>query len=411
MQILNSDATFHFELLRVLGVSRDRGADIGEVLDIAQKIVPGDFESWYEQFNKLACHVRESVESQSESHHVSIRNAMFRAATYYRAADFFLHGNPRDPRIRETWKNATACFDRAISLLDVPGQRIRIDGGDFQIPAILYRPSEDVQPRPTLLLFNGFDGSQEEMLHQVGFSALERGFNVLTFEGPGQPTVVREQKIGFIGEWERVVTPVVTHCEELACVDAAKIALLGFSFGGFLAPRAAAFEHRLAAVVCVDGLFDIYEAFTRALPPELKRLLNEGKIEDLNRAVAAVMTQNTNLRWAVEHGCWAFQASTPYEFLDRTRTMSMQGLAGEIRCPILVCDAVEDRFFAGQPQQLADALGPRATYREMTSADASGEHCHVGAGDVMNRVVMDWLEETLGVCDSLLDHRLAHGVV
>jgi pimeloyl-ACP methyl ester carboxylesterase len=410
MQLLNTDTNFHFELLRALGVSRDRGADIAEVLDVARKILPGDPESWYEQFNELAEHVRASVDSESDRHPVSTRNALLRAATYYRTADFFLHGNPRDPRIRETWKNGTECFNRAISLLDPPAQRIRIEGEGFNIPAILYRPSEDDRPRPTLLLFNGFDGSQEEMLHQVGFPALERGFNVLTFEGPGQPTVLREQGIGFIGEWERVVTPVMSYCAKLACVDASRIALLGYSFGGYLAPRAAAFEHRLAAVVCVDGLFDVYEAFSGALSPELKRLLHEGKINDLNRAVAEAMTKSTNLRWAVEHGCWAFQVGTPYEFLERTRTMSMRGLAGQIECPVLVCEAENDRFFAGQPQQLADALGPRATYRKLTSADAAGEHCHVGAGDVVNRVVMDWLEDTLGAYSPHIDHNAAHGV-
>jgi hypothetical protein len=68
---------------------------------------------------------------------------MFRAANYYRAADFFLHGNPQDPRILETWKNTTACFDLASSLLDVPAERILIDGGEFHIPTILYRPSAD----------------------------------------------------------------------------------------------------------------------------------------------------------------------------------------------------------------------------------------------------------------------------
>jgi dienelactone hydrolase len=397
MLTLNTDHTFQYELLRVLGLSRDRGADIGEVLGIAPRIVPGNFESWYEQFNELADHVRSSVESQSERHPVSLRNAMFRAANYYRAADFFLHGKPQDPRISEIWKKATACFDRAITLLDVPAERVRIDGGEFSIPAILYRPSADGQPRPTLLLCNGFDGSQEEMLHAVGFSALERGFNVLTFEGPGQPTVRREQGLGFIADWERVVTPVVSYCEKLSCVDASRIALLGYSFGGFLAPRAAAFEHRLAAVVCIDGLFDIYLAFTGALPAELRRLLDERKIDELNRAVSIGMTRNTHMRWAVEHGCWAFVASTPYEFLERTRTMSMGGLTARIQCPVLVCDAEDDQFFAGQPQQLANALGAQATHRRLTSADAAGEHCHVGASDLMNRVVMDWLEETLGL--------------
>jgi hypothetical protein len=137
MLTLNTDPTFQYELLRVLGISRDRGADVGEVLDIAPKIIAGDFESWYEQFNQLAGHVRASVDYESDRHPVSIRNAMFRAASYYRAADFFLDGKPQDPRIRETWKNATACFDRAISLLDVPGERMQIDAGGFYIPVIL----------------------------------------------------------------------------------------------------------------------------------------------------------------------------------------------------------------------------------------------------------------------------------
>lgn len=223
MQMLNTDANFHFELLRALGVSRDRGADIAEVLDVAGKILPGDCESWYKQFNGLAGHVRASIDYESDRHPVSTRNAMFRAATYYRTADFFLHGNPRDPRIRETWKNATDCFDRAISLLDPPARRIHIEGESSHIPAILYRPSEDGRPRPTLLLFNGFDGSQEEMLHQVGFPALERGFNILTFECPGQPTVLREQGIGFIGSW------LIYHIDQLKGPVKDKQTLIGSS--------------------------------------------------------------------------------------------------------------------------------------------------------------------------------------
>ena len=323
---------------------------------------------------------------------------MFRAASYYRAADFFLHGKPEDPRIQSVWDDATACFDRAIALLDPPAERIQIEADGFRVPAILYRPYADNKPRPTLLLVNGFDGSQEEMLHAVGFGALERGFNVLTFEGPGQPTVRREQNLGFIAEWERAVTPVVNYCVRLDTVEASRIALLGYSFGGYLAPRAAAFEHRLAAVVCVDGLFDIYQAFTAAaLPPELRRQLTQEEIDTVNRAITTGMAQNTNMRWAVEHGCWAFQAATPYEFLERTRSMSMSGLAEQIQCPVLVCDAAEDKFFRGQPEQLVEALGKRATHRRLTSEDAAGEHCHVGASDRMNAVVMDWLEDTLNL--------------
>jgi pimeloyl-ACP methyl ester carboxylesterase len=392
---LNADSTFHYELLRLLGSSRERGADIAEVLSIASQIIPGSFESWYEQFKTLADRVRSSVEKNSDLHPVSISNAMFRAASYYRAADFFLHGNKYDPRIYQTWNDATVCFDRAIALLDIPGERLEIDAGEFHIPAVLYRPFADNDSRATLLLCNGFDGSQEEMLHAMGFAALQRGFNVLTFEGPGQPTVRREQGLGFIAEWEKVVTPVVTACRQLPSVDPSRIALFGYSFGGYLAPRAAAFEPRLAAVVCVDGLYDAGSAFAGVLPEHLRHLFDEGQIADFNREAIQAMTSNTNLRWAIEHGCWAFGVNTPYEFLRRAEGMTLQGFASQVECPVLVCEAEDDRFFSGQPLRLVDALGERATYCKLTAEDAAGEHCHVGASDVLGRVVMDWLEDLL----------------
>lgn len=85
-------------------------------------------------------------------------------------------------------------FNLAISLLNPAAERLSIQANGFTIPAIFYKAVADNKPRPTILMFNGFDGSQEELLHMSGFAELQRGFNVLTFEGPGQPTVVREQK-------------------------------------------------------------------------------------------------------------------------------------------------------------------------------------------------------------------------
>ena len=356
---------------------------------------PADFESWYRVFYRLAEHVAASVsDEQVRRHPVTARGALFRAASYYRAADFFLHGNPQDPRITETWNHATACFDRALALLPTPGRRVSLAAAGFTVPAIFYRAAGD-QPRPTLLLCNGYDGSQEEMLHVIGFAALERGFHVLTFEGPGQPTVLREQGLGFINEWERVVTPVLDYCEQLSEVDMSRVSLLGYSFGGFLAPRAAAFEHRLAAVVCVDGVFDAYQAFTSQLPPQLQQLLTAGSQEAFNRAVAAALPHNTSFRWGVEQGCWAFRAATPYDFMRQVRPMTLREVAGQITCPVLVCEAEDDQFFAGQPEALVAALGPLATYRPLTAADSAAEHCHVGASDYSNGVVLDWLEDVL----------------
>jgi cephalosporin-C deacetylase-like acetyl esterase len=193
------------------------------------------------------------------------------------------------------------------------GERITIAADGFRVPAIYYRASRDSTPRPTVLMFNGFDGSQEEMLHVSGLAALERGFHVVTFEGPGQPTVLREQGLGFRHDWEAVVPPVADFCETVPEIDAGRLALLGLSFGGYLAPRAAAFEPRIGAVITIDGVFDGYKSVTNLLTPEQRSLLDTRDAGGFNEAVRRAMERGTGLRWWIEQGLWAFRVDTPYE--------------------------------------------------------------------------------------------------
>src|SRR5262249_61353181 len=115
---------------------------------------------------------------------ITVRDRAFRAASYYRAADFFLHGTPSDPRIASTWVSATEQFNQAIAHLTPAGERLTIQAAGFTIPAIFYRAADDRLPRPTILMLNGFDGCQEEMLHISCIAALARGSNILTFDAP-----------------------------------------------------------------------------------------------------------------------------------------------------------------------------------------------------------------------------------
>jgi alpha-beta hydrolase superfamily lysophospholipase len=395
--ILSSDGTFHFDLLRWLGIAPYHGADVAEILDVADRIIPGDFESWHREFLALAQHVEREGWEQHRSSPVTLRDRAFRAASYYRAADFFLHGSPSDPRIKSTWASATEQFNRAISLLAPAGERVTIQADGFTIPAILYRAGPEAIPRPTILMFNGFDGSQEEMLHVCGFAALERGFHVLTFEGPGQPTVVREQGLGFRHDWEQVVTPIVDYCEAVPEVDAARLSLIGLSFGGYLAPRAAAFDSRIRAVVAIDGIFDAHQSVINILTAELKALFDSQDVDGFNTAVHGAMEYNTALRWYVDQGLWSFGVQTPYEFLDRSRVYTLEGVAQRITCPVLVCQATDDHFNPGQAERLARALGDQATLRPFTAAESAAVHAHPGASILMTGVVLDWLAETLNV--------------
>jgi predicted alpha/beta-fold hydrolase len=209
-----------------------------------------------------------------------------------------------------------AAFNAAMALLPVPGERVnlRAKDGNFTIPTIFFGTGL-TGPRPTILLCNGYDGSQEEMYHLIGQAVVQRGMNVITFEGPGQPLVRREQNIGFIPQWERAVTPVVDYALTRPEVDPAAISLMGYSFGGFLVPRAAAFEHHVAAVSAVDGVYNFGQSLQNDFPAQLIEVFKSGNATLFNsiidKAVADPSTPSA-LCWAVQQGMWSFNVKTPF---------------------------------------------------------------------------------------------------
>ncbi len=117
---------------------------------------------------------------------------------------------------------------------------------------------------PTIVMHNGLDGPAEEMRFFGAAAAAERGYNVVSFDGPG-PARHRDG-LPLRPDWENVVTPVVDWAAGRPGVDPYRIALLGVGMGGYLAARAAAFEHRLAACIAVDGIYDLGVITTSGFP-------------------------------------------------------------------------------------------------------------------------------------------------
>jgi len=115
------DTSFWFETLRVLGATTYGGADIGEVITTAQAITAGDYDSWHDEWLATADRVAAEAEKQSAAGHlVSARDGLLRASNYYRSADFYLHGNPDDPRISHAYTRARESFVAAAGLFDPP---------------------------------------------------------------------------------------------------------------------------------------------------------------------------------------------------------------------------------------------------------------------------------------------------
>src|SRR5690348_9288625 len=267
MKFLFDDESFSFEALRTAGFALYGGADLGEVLVTADAITSGDEASWHRAWKAIAQRLHATGDkARAGGHRVSARETLLRASNYYRtAADFLLDNPATDPEMTVLSAGQRDTFAAAAALFDTPVEAVSIPYEDTTLPAYLFLVDDTDVPRPTIIYNRGYDSTREESYFVIAAAALRRGYNVLAFDGPGQGAALREQQLVMRPDWEAVITPVVDYALTRGEIAADKIVLFGYSLGGFLVARAAAFEHRVAALILDDGIYDFHAAFVASL--------------------------------------------------------------------------------------------------------------------------------------------------
>ena len=203
------DTQFWYETLRALGHTAYGGADFGEVVTTAARISAGLYDSWYEQWAATAERVEAEARAQlAAGHPVSARDGLLRAATYWRSAEFFTRDADPDPRGRAAYEASVGCFADAAALMSPAVTPVSIPFEGTALPGYLYAPPGG-GPAATLIMHGGFDGWAEELHHCGALAAQERGYTVITFDGPGQPGPHYRDGLVFRPDWESVVSTVI----------------------------------------------------------------------------------------------------------------------------------------------------------------------------------------------------------
>ena len=395
------DTSFAFEFIRNLGFMYYGGSDLGEMIVTSDKIKAGDTESWFAEWDKLGRKILANADASLKAgHKESARSAYLRASTYFRMAEFYLHGNPSDPRILSEARDSVQAYSVAARLTGPTWEPVEIPYEGTTLPGYFYKPDDSDTPRPTLIFHGGYDSSLEELFYFAAAAAVRRGYNCLTWDGPGQGLPLREQKLRFRYDWEKVVTASVDYALTRPDVDGDKLALKGMSLGGYLAARAVAFEQRFKAAIFYDGVFDFSECLEAMMPKEAVTALREGDMVKCEEIVYKAMPGNTNLTWMVANGIWTFGASGFGDFFEKAKAYTLKdGVAAKIQCPCLVLEAESDIFFQGQPQHVYDELKAPKTMISFTSEFGAENHCQSGELSYKDEVVFNWLDETLGLRD------------
>ena len=150
------------------------------------------------------------------------------------------------------------------SARDIAGGRrilLSIEDGEH-VPGVLLIPNAR-QPVPAALLLHGYSSRKERMSEVIGMSLLRRGIASLAIDLPlhGErdgdvESLSYRNPFELVQRWRLAVTEAqlgLRYLAEHPAVDAARLALVGYSLGSFLGVIVAAQEPLVRAVVLAAG--------------------------------------------------------------------------------------------------------------------------------------------------------------
>jgi len=389
MKLYFDDRPFDGQLQRTAAKSSYGCSDLGEIFAISARITPGNYDSWYGEWFAAGEANQELAEKEAASgHQESARQAYLRASEYYRSAYFFCRRDIDGAPLQEAWGRCRNMFRAAAPLLPYATEQVRVPFEGIHLDGYVMRPRTG-DPGPTVLFPAGYDSPVEEFYSVGGCEAAARGFTVVTFSGPGQAEMLYERKIPFRPEFENVVGPVIDFVESRDDLDAQRVAIIGRSLGGYLAPRAASKDERIWALAADPAQTDMGAVLVKLMTAEMREQFdkNDPAFNDaIWKAYPGVAGQEFWLSRAHAH-C----LSTPLEYAREMTKYVVD--VDAITCPTFVSYGEGD-FAQATTKAFYDRLKVAnkrfVMYRD---ADGGGGHCEGMGPSRYYTDIFGWLQD------------------
>jgi 2,6-dihydroxypseudooxynicotine hydrolase len=321
------------------------------------------WDDWLDAWKATADGHRERGERAREAGHaVSAGEAFLQAAVCYHFAKFVWVLDAE--RNRACTRLAIDSLAAAHEFLDPTFERIEAPFDGTRLAGNLRRPAEVERP-PLVVLIPGLDSTKEEFFN-LETVFLKRGMATLSMDGPGQGESGFELHIR--PDYEVAVAAMLNAIADRDDLDLERIGAVGVSMGGYYAPRAAAFEPRIRAVVGVSGPYDMSSNWDNL--PSLTR-------ETLRHHTGA---------------------SSDEEARSKAAELSLAGVAEQITQPALILTGRLDRLI---PWEDTKRIADEAPAAEWVLYE-DGTHVCNNLPFLHRPLIGDWIAEKLATADRLV---------
>jgi pimeloyl-ACP methyl ester carboxylesterase len=378
---------------RTLEQMSEKAAETGECLYAASLIQETDGDSWIDAWAALADRVLAlAQESLSAGHQISAREGFLRASNYYRTAEYACP--PDHVRFHELWRKSVDAFQQACPLFDPPIQVVQVPFEGKSLPGYFWQPDTSGKKRPTMISLGGNDSSGEEMFIVTGFGAVRRGYNYFTFEYPGHrgtvhlyPDCVKRP------DYEVPFAKALNYLSTLPGVDD-RIALGGFSYGGYVASRIAIYEKRIKALIPDSPIIDLP---TLVLSGMLGSLIKGVPMGMLDKMIARRLRKSPITKALLDYSAWTWGAeslSEEFQMASFKKHVIREDIHA-ITCPTLaLVGKDEGDEMLRQAQYFYENIASENKTLHIFSRekDGSNDHCQLDNFARAHQVAYDWLD-------------------
>ena len=225
------------------------GARAEELFDTFTKI--NDLSDWCGEFGKLAQRFEDSADATADRQ-VKVANYLS-AATYFHIG---LLGTFEDTEIRkQAYRSVVRVYDKARNHFRIPAERVEYPFGGLSFSAY-FRKAPGVTKPPCVILLRGLDAAREIELHTISNFLLEKGLSTFAIDTAGQGET-RFQGMKLLPDVSESISAALDYLETRTEIDAHRLAIVGQSFAGYIAVRAAARDKRFKACVSLGSFYSL----------------------------------------------------------------------------------------------------------------------------------------------------------
>jgi dienelactone hydrolase len=324
--------------------------------------------AWMEEWSREADRVAKiGDDADAAGNSITAGNQYMRAGNYYYSAERFIP--PGDEKLA-MYRKALRCYQGAMARLHPDIERVEVPYEGQSLPAWFVK-GRGLGKHPTVVLFDGMDNAKEMSVIFAGVDLAKRGINTLAIDGPGQSEPLRVRNIPTRHDYEAAGRPAYDYVTSRPEVDPKRVAVMGYSFGGYHGPRICAFDKRYAACVCFGAMhWNVYD-FVKGHAPTDPRA-----------------TSGSTFQWR-----WVSGAPDVATALEWAKKFTLEGVAEKVECPVLILHGENDRVVPiAEAHKLYERIGSKnKTLRIFTEAEGGAEHCQVDNRQLGVDFIGDWL--------------------